>query len=236
MQAEQERSAEVESRQASPSSSASIFGRGGDLRGNIHHQSEQHTKDRKYREEFIQYGFTCVIINERQHPQCVICTEVLAHESLKPAKMLRHLKTKHPSLAAKPSDFFRRKEREVRDQKQVLTSQTRIPAKAQRASYEVAYLIAQAKKPHTIGKTLIKPAAIAMSRAMHGDKLARELESVPLSNGTIARRITDMAQDIMCQLVDRIKGGKYALQLDESTDISTLPSCLFLSDTALTEN
>ncbi|XP_034733456.1 zinc finger BED domain-containing protein 5-like [Etheostoma cragini] len=59
-----------------------------------------------------------------------------------------------------------------------------------------------------------------MSRAMHGDKLARELESVPLSNGTIARRISDMAQDIKCQLVDRVKKGKYALQLDETTDVS----------------
>ena len=75
----------------------------------------------------------------------------------------------------------------------------------------MAYLIAQAKKPHIIRETLIQPAAV--------DKLARELESVPLSNRTIARRITDMAQDIKCQLVDRVKKGKYALQLYESTDI-----------------
>lgn len=85
--------------------------------------------------------------------------------------MLRHLKTKHPSLAAKPVDFFRRKERELQGQRKFLTKQTTIPAKAQQASNEVAYLIAQAKKPHTIGETLIKP-AIAISRAMHGDKLA----------------------------------------------------------------
>ena len=68
-------------------------------------------------------------------------------------------------------------------------------------------LIAQAKKPHTIGETLIKPAAVVINRAMHGDKSARDLESVPLSNGTIARRITDMSQDIKCQLVDRVKKG-----------------------------
>ncbi|KAI4799686.1 hypothetical protein KUCAC02_016751, partial [Chaenocephalus aceratus] len=40
-------------------------------------------------------------------------------------------------------------------------------------------------------------------QAMHGDKQARELEAVPLSDGTISRRITDMAQDIKCQLTDR---------------------------------
>ena len=97
-----------------------------------------------------------------------------------------------------------------------LQNKQKIPAEAQRASYEVT----QAKKPHTIGEKLNKPTAVAISRAMHdGDKSARELESVPLSNGTIARRITDMAQDITCQLVDRVKKGKYAFQLDESTDI-----------------
>ncbi|KAI9542020.1 hypothetical protein NQZ68_025154 [Dissostichus eleginoides] len=42
-------------------------------------------------------------------------------------------------------------------------------------------------------------------QAMHGDKQARELEAVPLSDGTISRRITDMALDIKCHLVDRIQ-------------------------------
>ncbi len=77
------------------------------------------------------------------------------------------------------------------------------------------------QKSHTrSGETPIKPAAIAISRAMHGDKLAHELESVPLSNGPVTRHISDMAQDIKCQLVDRVKKGKFALQLDESTDVS----------------
>lgn len=177
------------------------------------------SKSRKYREEFIKYGFTCIVINEVHHPQCVVCSEVLAHESLKPVKMLRHLSTKHPSLADKPIDFFRRKEGDLRGQKTLITKQTTISTKAQMASYEVAYLIAQAKKPHTIGETLIKPAAMAMSRVMHGEKQAAELGSVPLSDGTIARRITDMALDIKCQLIDRVKKGKYSLQLD-STDVS----------------
>lgn len=146
------------------------------------------------------------------------------------------MKTKHPSLAAKPLDFFRRKEKELQVQKKILINQTTIPTKAQKASYEVAYLIAQAKKPHTIGETLIKPAAIAMSRAMHGYKLARELESVPLSDGTISRRITDMAQDIKSQLIDRVKKGKYALQLDESTDVSNCAQLLVSLDIVFMEN
>lgn len=75
------------------------------------------SKARKYREEYIKYGFTCIVINQVQHPQCVVCSEVLAHESLKPVKMQRHLNTKHPSLTDKPTDFFRRKEKELQGQK-----------------------------------------------------------------------------------------------------------------------
>lgn len=69
---------------------------------------------------------------------------VLAHKSPKPVKVLWHLKTKHPSFTAKPEDFFHRKERELQGQKNILTKQTALPARTQKASYEVAYLIALA--------------------------------------------------------------------------------------------
>nr|XP_054594228.1 SCAN domain-containing protein 3-like [Nothobranchius furzeri] len=59
-----------------------------------------------------------------------------------------------------------------------------------------------------------------MSQIMHGDKQAQELKAVPLSDGTISRRITEMAQDIKSQLTDRVKRGKYALQLDEFIDVA----------------
>ncbi|CAL9702155.1 unnamed protein product [Knipowitschia caucasica] len=65
-----------------------------------------------------------------------------------------------------------------------------------------------------------------MSRIMHGDKQAAELEQVPLSDGTIGRRISDMALDIKRQIIDSVKGGKYSLQLDESTDVSNTAQLL----------
>ncbi|XP_070407990.1 SCAN domain-containing protein 3-like [Nothobranchius furzeri] len=59
-----------------------------------------------------------------------------------------------------------------------------------------------------------------MSQIMHGDKQAQELKAVPLSDGAISRRITEMAQDIKSQLIDRVKRGKDALQLEESIDVA----------------
>ncbi len=102
-----------------------------------------------------------------------------------------------------------------------MTSQTTLPVKALTASYEVAHLVAKAKKPHTIAESLIRPAAMAICRTMFGDKYASDIEQIPLSDNTISRRITEMATDVKCQLIERIKNGFFfSLQLDESTDIS----------------
>ena len=70
--------------------------------------------------------------------------------------------------------------------------------KCQKASYEVAYLIAKHKKPHTIGETFIKFAAVAISQIMHGDKIADEVKEIPLSADTIRRRISKIGRDIKC--------------------------------------
>lgn len=34
----------------------------------------------KYQSDFLQYGFICIAKNNVENPQCVICSEVLAHE------------------------------------------------------------------------------------------------------------------------------------------------------------
>ena len=59
-----------------------------------------------------------------------------------------------------------------------------------------------------------------MSKAVLDEKCAAKLNAVSLSDSTIARRIEDMSEDIKFQLIDRLKTGFFALQLDESTDIT----------------
>ena len=67
----------------------------------------------KYSENFIKLGFTSMLINDEPRPQCVVCSEIFANESLKAGKLQRHIKAKHPKLIEKPITFFRRLEKEL---------------------------------------------------------------------------------------------------------------------------
>ena len=63
---------------------------------------------------------------------------------------------------------------------------------------------------------------------MNGDKVTEEIKGIPLSVDTICRRISEMSQNIKYQLTDRVKRGKYTLELDESTDLSGLAQWIAL--------
>ena len=66
-------------------------------------------RKRKYSDDFLKWGFTDIVIAGVERPQCVVCLEVLAHESMKPIKLQRHLQTKQPDLKDKSIDFFKAK-------------------------------------------------------------------------------------------------------------------------------
>jgi hypothetical protein len=53
---------------------------------------------------------------------------------------------------------------------------------------------------------------------MIGDAAAKQLKNAPLSDNTISRRIHDMAEDINNQLIEKLKGNDFAIQLDEETN------------------
>ena len=113
------------------------------------HCSNQPYKQ-KYSKEFIKIGFTCILINDDPCAQCVVCSEILANESLKAGKLKCHLTAKHLKFIDKPMSFFCQLEKEVLSQKKTMTKHLTILEKAQKASYEIAYLIAKNKKLHNI--------------------------------------------------------------------------------------
>ncbi|GFV13315.1 hypothetical protein TNCV_3656351 [Trichonephila clavipes] len=100
-------------------------------------------KSRKYSQEYLNFGFTIAEVTGEEKPLCVICSKILAADSMKPNKLKRNFETLH----------------------------------------------ARCKKPYTIAEELILPAAIEIVETMFGDNFAKELQSIPLSNDTVSRRI-----------------------------------------------
>ncbi|XP_075042389.1 SCAN domain-containing protein 3-like [Mixophyes fleayi] len=135
-----------------------------------------------------------------------------------PSKLKRHLETNHPDMANKSRDYFIRRLKELKDKKGKFFKQASIPTNALLASYKVAYRVAKYKKPHTIAEELILPAAVDMVTIMVGESAGKLLSKVPLSNNTMSRRIQHMAEDLNDQLIEKMKGKEFALQLDEAID------------------
>ena len=201
--------------------------------GNAKHSSDKSAsvstsrRKRKYNQTFVQYGFTFITENDKQRPLCLLCNEVLANESLKPTKLKRHLDTKHDSYSNKPVTFFQRILRTSEHQRRSFESEFLTQEKYTRASFEASWLIAKTKKPFNIGEDLVLPAAVKMTEIVCGKKEAEDMRKIPLLNNTVSRRISAINDDQREQLILRIKEGvKFAIQLDESTDITNMAHLL----------
>ena len=156
-----------------------------------------------------------------------ICNAKLNNSSLATAKLREHFLKLHGDGKYKNTTLAEFKMKRARfDEKATLPVFGFVPIDKPvlTASYEVAYLIAKQGKPHTIGETLIKPAALKMANIMLGKAAENKLSQIPLSNDTISSRIDDMSNDILAQVVaDLISSpAKFSLQLDETTDVSSL--------------
>lgn len=176
---------------------------------------------RKYYESYLNFGFISTDAGDETRPQCVICSKILANASMKPSKLARHQKTKHSNTVGKPVEFFKHKCEGLKKQTMGFKNFTTLKSSGLKASYEVALRVAKAKKPHTIAEELILPCAIDMAKTVLGEKMANKIRAIPLSNNTLRRRIVDMSADVKKQLIDCLKmSKKFALQLDESTDVA----------------
>lgn len=182
-----------------------------------HEASEKTKKVRKYDDSYLNVGFT--VLGNR--PQCVLCSDVLSAESMKPSKLMRHLETKHSSVKGKPIEFFRRKLSVLQNQQMNITKIGNVSEMALHASYLVALRIAKKGKPHAIAEDLILPCAKDMVSCMLSSEDAEKLTAIPLSNDTMARRISEMTEIVREQLNEKIKRSEYfSIQIDESTDVS----------------
>ena len=84
----------------------------------------------------------------------------------------------------------------------------------------MSYRIAKGKKPHTIAETLLLPAAIDMVKIMFGEPYAKQLRPIPPADNAVGRRINDISEDTCDQLVSQMRTSKFAIQVDEATDVA----------------
>jgi len=182
--------------------------------------SKRKKTNRIYSKSYLEFGFIDDG-SEVSQPLCVICFEKLSNESMKPSKMKRHLETKHPKESNESIEFFKAKKIEYLKQKECIKKTVKTVDNSIRASYLVSLRIAQNKKPHTIGENLIIPAVMDICNLMFGEDFAKKVQSIPLSNTTVKRRIDEMADNVENQLIKKIKSSDYySIQIDETTDIS----------------
>jgi len=177
------------------------------------------SKRRKYDINYISFGF----IHKNSYPQYVVCSKVFPNSSMVPAKLRRHLEPNHTNVKDKPIDYFIRLRDQLLKNKNFIAEVTKTAnEKATEASYMVSYRIAQAGKAHTIAESLIKPCVTDIVSCMLDEKAVKKINTIPLSNDTVRRRINDISTYIKSELISRLKWNNFSLQMDESTDVSGL--------------
>ena len=185
-------------------------------------------KKRKYQDNYLDFGFTYLIEDNLQIPQCVVCMKTFSNSTMKPASLKQHLANAHPSMMSKNRSFFESKLSSLKRQKLDQTGMFwRTNKAAVHASYAIALHVAKTKKPHNIGKTLLKPCILESVKLVLGEKASQTMKQISLSNDTIKSRIHEMSDNIKSKMLSKIDSSPvFALQLDESTDISNLSQLL----------
>ncbi|KAI4832302.1 hypothetical protein KUCAC02_015275, partial [Chaenocephalus aceratus] len=158
---------------------------------------------RRYKEEFLNIGFTKAVRNGEERPQCVLCGEVLSNESMKINKLDRHLQTKHPLHRDKSKDFFICKEESFKKQCFDGGKAFKGNRGALRASYQVSLHIAKAKKPHSIGEQLIKPCLKDVRLSVLGEDAANKIEEA-LASKALQQDLGEVL-DVVVRVVNLIK-------------------------------
>ena len=95
------------------------------------------------------------------------------------------------------------------------------------ASYAIALHVVKTKMPHNIGETLLKPCILESVKLVLGEKASQTMKPISLSNDKIKSRIHEMSDNMKSKVLSKIDSSPvFALQLDESTDISNLSQLL----------
>uniref|UniRef100_A0A0L8G145 DUF4371 domain-containing protein n=1 Tax=Octopus bimaculoides TaxID=37653 RepID=A0A0L8G145_OCTBM len=148
-----------------------------------------------YNKDYIKLGFTFSGNESNPSHLCLVCADLLTNESMVSNELKCHFSTRYGNLLTKPVEYFIELSKSLKQQASMFTRRMKTSDKAQEASYLVIQIIAKNKEQHSIAE-----------------------------NNTTGRRIQYMSDDIKVQMKDIFQDNNmmFALQLDESTDVSGL--------------
>jgi hypothetical protein len=93
-------------------------------------------------------------------------------------------------------------------------------SKALLPSYQVLYRIAQNKKLHMIADTVILPAATDMIQCLV--KIVLSSFITYRYQRTVFQRIADISEDLVEQLIEKLRNKCFSIQIDKATDCSAI--------------
>ena len=111
--------------------------------------------------------------------------------------MDKPVNTSHPELKDRNMEYFKRLESNCKCQRlDGSGSFQQTDQKLTEPCFVGSQIIGRQKKTHNIGETVIKPSALAIARIVLDEKYEMRLQSIPLSDNTVKRRIALMSKDI----------------------------------------
>ena len=138
----------------------------------------QQVKVRRYCKSYVALGFTWTGNPNCPSPLCIVCGEKLSNSAMAPAKLKRHLTTKHPESSSKTEQYLKRELELNEKQISTFSKKFKLSDKAQEASYAVAEIVASKMKSYTIAESVILPACQQIVRIMFGEHAALELKKL----------------------------------------------------------
>ena len=72
---------------------------------NFNQSAKKQKTTRRYCESYLEFGFTWCGNELQPSPNCLVCDEKLANQSILPNKLKRHLAQNHPHLTRMSKDY-----------------------------------------------------------------------------------------------------------------------------------
>lgn len=162
---------------------------------------------------------------------CLLCDNVVSQ--FKRSNLQRHHETKHskfindfPKGGALRAEKLARLKHSRTVQKNFFHTNT--SERATETSYKITHELMKKMKPYTDGE-MVKDCILLACSTLFPEKkdLEREVKKLQLSDSTVARRASDISENIEKILKDKLSSAEFvSLAMDESLDINDTPQLL----------